>query len=289
VARATTGGIPIGILCVAAGLGGVTLLRPHVALTMFSGIALAGLVSRSRKGTGFSGVLRIVLFGVLFVVGAFLAASTSQFFGVDSLNTETVNQTLANAEGRTSEAGSSFTPINVGGNPALFPIAAATVLYRPFPFEVSNPVAAATALEGVFLMWMTWTARRRLRSLFRSMRRYPFVAYCVGISITFIYAFSSFSNFGILARQRCQVLPFFLALLCLPEWNREGVISVEEAVKQRDEVPELPPEEAPDPYADVPVAPDPYAGTVKAPNASSPDPYRRFQLDWDPYARFRDD
>jgi hypothetical protein len=288
VARATTGGIPIGVLCVAAGLGGITTLRPHVALTMFCGMALAGLVSRSRKGSGGSGVLRILLFGVLFAVGLFLAASTEQFFGVGSLNTETVNQTLANAEGRTSEAGSSFTPVNVSGNPALFPLAVVTVIYRPFPFEVSNFVAAASAMEGVFLLWITVKAGRRLRSIPRYMRRSPFIAYSVGITFTFIYAFSAFSNFGILARQRCQVLPFFLALLCLPEWGREGVISVDEAVRARDAVPDIGVESAPDPYADAAPSVDPYAGTATAAPAPAVDPYDRFDPAWDPYARFRD-
>jgi hypothetical protein len=289
VVRVTTGGIPTGLVCVAAGLGGVTLLRPHVALTMFCGMALAGLVSRSRKGSGVSGVLRIGLFGVLFLVGLFLASSTEQFFGVQSLNTETVNQTLAEAEGRTSEAGSSFTPVNVSNNPALFPLAVGTVLFRPFPFEVSNVVAGASALEGVFLLWLSAKSWRRLRSVPRYMRRAPFIAYCVGIAFTFIYAFSAFSNFGILARQRCQVLPFFLALLCLPEWGREGVISVDEAVRARDAVPDFSAESAPDPYAAAAPDVDPYAGTATAAPAAPADPYDRFDPGWDPYARFRDD
>jgi hypothetical protein len=35
----------------------------------------------------------------------------------------------------------------------------------------------------------------------------------------FIYGFSSFANFGILTRQRVQVLPFVVVLLCLPKWE----------------------------------------------------------------------
>ena len=96
------------------------------------------------------------------------------------------------------------------------------------------------------------------------------------VLVAAVYAFSAFSNFGILARQRCQVLPFFLVLLCLPEWRREGVISVEEALAGRDAQPDTPfPQEGADPYA----APagrldpsDPYAGV-----AFSEDPYRRFR------------
>ena len=285
VARVTTGDIPGGLLLFALGLVGVAMLRPHVALTIFAGVALAGLVGKSRKPGGKSGILRIVLFGALFVLFIALASSTAEFFGVQSLNQETVNQTLADAEGRTSEAGSTFTPVRMSSNPLLTPFAFATVLYRPFPFEVSNGVAGVSALEGVFLVVLTFKSLRRLRSIPRSMRNQPYIAYCIGIMFTFVYAFSAFSNFGILARQRCQVLPFFLALLCLPEWSREGVISAEEAVAGRD-APAGPVTEPPtpsDPY-------DPLPSSGAAPEPPAPiDPYAGLQTDVDPYRRFRRD
>ncbi len=275
VARVTNGHLAFGSLTFALGLTGLTMLRPHVSLTVFAGVALAGFVGKSRRPGGASGILRIGLFGVLLVMAVFLASSTESFFGVESLNQETVNQVLREAEGQTSEAGSSFAPVNMTTNPALAPLAFATVFYRPFPFEASSVVAAASALEGVFLIWLTWASRSRLRSMFRSMRRQPYIAFCVGIVFTFVYAFSAFSNFGILARQRCQVLPFFLALLCLPEWRREGIIEVEEAVAGRDTAPTI--EEAP--------APDPYGGDHEV-HGPPPDPYDRFVDDRDPYSRF---
>jgi hypothetical protein len=69
-------------------------------------------------------------------------------------------------------------------------------------------------------MWLTWRSRRRLLNLPRSMRERPYVAYCVGYMFVFVFAFSAFSNFGILARQRAQVMPAFLVLLCIPERRR---------------------------------------------------------------------
>lgn len=278
VARVTTGKIVSGIVWFVSGLVGITLLRPHVALTMFAGVTLAGLVGKSRKPGGGAGLLRIALFGALFVMFIALASSTSQFFGVDSLNSETVNDTLADAEGRTSEAGSTFTPIDVSNNPAMLPVAFVTVLYRPLPIEATSGVAAASALEGVLLLYLTAKSFRRLLSLPRSMRRYPYIAYCVGILFTFVYAFSAFSNFGILARQRCQVLPFFLALLCLPEWNREGVITTEEAIRGRD---------AASPQAPEIVTADPYSGWATDPDPQDGDPY--LGPDPDPYSRFREE
>ena len=274
VALVLTHKIPKGVLLVALGMVGVTFLRPHVAITMFCGIALAAAVGKSQRPSGKTPILRLVLFGALFVSGIALASSAASFFGVESLNQETINKTLNEAEGRTSEAGSSFAPVSVTSNPANAPLAAVTVLFRPLPFEAGSAVAAATALEGVFLIWLTWSSRRRLRSLGRSMRNQPYIAYCVGILGTFIYAFSAFSNFGILARQRCQVIPFYLALLCLPEWEPRQ-ISIDEALAGRDAPP-----------------PDPAESDSSSPVAGEeepPAPYAEGDRDLDPYERFRDD
>ena len=170
-------------------------------------------------------------------------------------------------------------------NPANTPLAFMTVMYRPFPIEAGNVVGLASSMEGVFLMVLTFQSRKRLRWIFRGMRRRPYVAYCVGIMWTFVFAFSSFSNFGILARQRCQVLPFFLALLCLPQWSREGTLSVEEAVAARDTAP---PELDPDaplpsgPYDDTPLV------DQREVRAADRDPYADADFDWDPYRRFHD-
>ena len=281
VARVLTGSVLGGVLLFSAGLLGVSTLRPHVALTMFCGVALAAAVGKSSKPGVKASSLRLILFGSLLVVGLALASSTASFFGVERLDLETVNATLNSAEGRTSEAGSSFTPVTMS-NPANAPLAIVTVLFRPFPFEASSPVSAASALEGVFLMVLTWRARKRLRGLGRSMRRQPYVAYCMGITLTFIFAFSAFSNFGILARQRCQVLPFFLALLCIPVWQREGVVTIDEALAGRVESGETQRvDDVRSPYADA--TPDPR----RADTAADRDPYagdRRY----DPYERFRE-
>ena len=279
VARVVTGSIAPGVALFFAGLGGVTLLRPHVALTMFSGVALAAAVGKSQRPGAKSGVLRLILFGSLVVVGVTLASSTASFFGAERLDLETGNKILSAAEGQTAEAGSAFSPVRMS-NPLNTPLAIATVLFRPFPFEAGSAIALASSFEGVFLVVLTFRSRSRLKAIPRFMRRTPYVAYCFGTMMTFIFAFSSFSNFGILSRQRTQVLPFFLALICIPEWNREGTLSAEEALVARDEpVPDSPaaePSDLRDP--EVPMSGGPAA----------PDPYKAFEDDRDPYARFRD-
>jgi hypothetical protein len=220
IARVLTRNIVSGLLLFALGLLGVTMLRPHIALTMFCGLILAAAVAKTKRRGGFAPFLRIIVLGALFVVGIVLVARTSSFFGVSSLNTETVNSTLAAASGQTAEGGSAFTPIKFSpANPVSWVGATVTVLFRPLPFEAHNVTALAASAESVFLIYLMWTRRKRLRSIWREMRLHPYVAYSVGVTFTFIFAFSAFSNFGILSRERTQVMPFFLVLLCLPEYQ----------------------------------------------------------------------
>jgi hypothetical protein len=50
----------------------------------------------------------------------------------------------------------------------------------------------------------------------RSMRTIPYVAFALVYSAGFIIAFSSIANFGILVRQRVQLLPLYVVLLSIP-------------------------------------------------------------------------
>lgn len=55
---------------------------------------------------------------------------------------------------------------------------------------------------------------RRLGN-FLPRRRAPYLAFVATYRLLFIIAFSNFGNFGILARQRAQLLPFVLVLLAI--------------------------------------------------------------------------
>jgi hypothetical protein len=48
------------------------------------------------------------------------------------------------------------------------------------------------------------------------LRSRPYVAFALTFVLVFVAAFGVISNFGILARQRTQVLPFVFVLLSLP-------------------------------------------------------------------------
>ena len=62
------------------------------------------------------------------------------------------------------------------------------------------------------------------------VRRQPYVVTAITFVAVFIFGFSSFANFGLLVRQRSQVLPFFLVILAVPtaDWRTSHPARAEE-------------------------------------------------------------
>ena len=85
-------------------------------------------------------------------------------------------------------------------------------MFRPFPWEAHNAQALASALEGAFLGGLFVLSRRRLYGVPAALRASPYVVFAVVYAVLFAVAFSSFSNLGILARERVQMLPFLVVL-----------------------------------------------------------------------------
>jgi hypothetical protein len=139
---------------------------------------------------------------------------------LSSFNRESIVQTLTDASTQTSQGGSQFDPVVVS-SPLQFPLATVTVLYRPFPFETGSPQEFLTALEGVVLAALSIGVVRRSGTILRASRDHPYLMYCLGALLVFIIAFSGFSNFGILARQRTVIQPLFLVFIALPKDLRD--------------------------------------------------------------------
>ena len=95
-------------------------------------------------------------------------------------------------------------------------MAAVTVLFRPFVFEVHNLQSLMAAIEGTMLMLLCLLRIRWASTALRSLRKQPFVVFCLVYCGLFIVAFSGFANFGLLARERVQLYPLFLVLFSIP-------------------------------------------------------------------------
>jgi hypothetical protein len=221
------GGRLRGLLWLTLGIWGAAVVRPHVALIVGAGLAAAapivllrgGAAERPRRGR---------LGGAVLIIGMLLAGSTligvtEKFFGLKSLNNETAQEQLDEVTRRSGKSGSTFTAVSSSG-PAGFALSGITVLFRPFPFEVRNAQAVVTGFEGVVLMGFCVVSARRFVRLPVEIVRKPYMAFAIVYTFAFIFAFSSIVNFGILARQRSQLLPVLFVLLCLPRERQSELV-----------------------------------------------------------------
>jgi hypothetical protein len=125
-----------------------------------------------------------------------------------------VDQVFSETFERTSTGSSEFAlrPVE---SPAGFGHALITVPFRPFPNEAHNPRALLASFEGL-LLGLVILSLRRMESPFGSLLRRPHVVFSAAFSAGFIVAFSNVGNFGTRTRQRAQLIPLVVVILCLP-------------------------------------------------------------------------
>jgi hypothetical protein len=94
----------------------------------------------------------------------------------------------------------------------LLPKAIIVTLYRPFLWEVKSPIMLFSALEGVFIFYLTLQYIFSL--LFKKGTSNPFVPFAILFSIVFAFAVGVTSNnFGTLARYKIPMLPFLVCAI----------------------------------------------------------------------------
>jgi hypothetical protein len=206
--------LPRGLTYTLAGLGATLLVRPHVALLLLGSILVAYLF-RSSSGDPLRLVSKIAGVVVLLTVSAVLASQTTEYFNVESLGADAIGQVTEGTVEQTSQGGSSFTPARVR-TPLDYPLASVTVVLRPFPLEATSMAMVLTSLESIVLLAILVVGFRRISGLGKLLRRRSYLVFSAAFVITFIWAFSAIGNFGILARQRTQVIPFVLLFAALP-------------------------------------------------------------------------
>jgi hypothetical protein len=206
------GGYPI----LALGLAGTALARPHITVILIAGVVFGYLLRpRPDNASVLTPVYKAAGLAVMAILVFLVVGQAERFLGVDNFDQESVEQVIEGTSARTDEGGSTFEAQGVH-SPKDFPLAAVTVLFRPFPTEAHNAQALAASLEGMFLLLLIIKTRRRFLTLPRLIRRRPYIAFALVYLLLFVYAFSNFSNFGIMTRQRVQVFPLMLVLLALP-------------------------------------------------------------------------
>jgi hypothetical protein len=215
-ARVLNGHVFKGLAIAALGYGMDLMVRPHVVA--LAGLALAaGYLVRKPRGDlrELAPVAKALSSLVLLAVAFFLVRQSNTFLRESGLSPNNLNSTLNSLSASTATGGSSFAP-SAATTWRRLPAAVITVLFRPLPQDAHNFQGILAALEGTFLLSLTVLRIRWIFAAVRSVRRQPYVALAIVFTGLFVIAFSSFSNFGLLVRERSSVLPFFLVLLSVP-------------------------------------------------------------------------
>jgi hypothetical protein len=226
VARLFTGRALRGLALLVAGALLGAIVRPHVAGLVAIGAACGLLFLRPGRAWARLGpVLKWAGVGVVAVLAAVLIVQTQSFLGSslgDDASVTSVGGVVSELEdvaGRADTGGSEFDPVIVR-SPVQVPEAVVTVLFRPFLFEAGNAQGLVAALESTLLLVLVLWRWRWIWAAITSMRRQAYVAFAAAYTGMFVIVFASFPNFGLLARERVQVLPLFLVLLCVPPRSR---------------------------------------------------------------------
>jgi hypothetical protein len=233
-ARLLSGRTWRGVLIVGLGMWMAALVRPHMAALVGVALAMGYLLRRPRQELRqLAPIVKGLSMAVIAVVAAVAVVQAERFLSDAGVET---NRGLSGAQNslvtRTSTGGSYFPP-SILQSPAHAPNAVLTVLFRPLPHEAHNTQAFLSALENSFLLLFMLVRIPWGFAALRSMRRQPYLAYALAYTVMFIVAFSSFANFGLLVRERVQVLPFVIALFCVPPKPMEQVRAAADAPGRR--------------------------------------------------------
>lgn len=112
---------------------------------------------------------------------------------------------------------------------AKTPAAINVSLFRPYLWEVRNPLMLLSAFESLILILLTLYAVMRKRLLFFKALSDPTVIFCLVFSLTFAFAVGvSTFNFGTLARYKIPLLPFYVLAMgiILNYSNKERKLAV---------------------------------------------------------------
>jgi hypothetical protein len=215
-ARALSGVVGRGLVATGFGFWLMAFVRPHVAGMMAIALGIAYLIQRREPSSNvlrpimrFAGAFAVILLALV------LVQQSAEYLNIGELNAGGVVAELEQTAERSAKGGSEFEPTIVR-SPAQLPEATATVLFRPFPFEANNAQAMLASLESLFLLALSLLRYRWIWHALKRLRVRPYIAFAAVYTGVFIVAFASFPNFGLLARERVQVLPFYLLFLSIP-------------------------------------------------------------------------
>lgn len=209
-------GVIKGWLYLCTGMGVVLLVRPHVAL-LVGLLSLTALLASVLKTS--TKVARTGLFpAAIGIVGVALAIPSlspllQAYLGLEEeVSREAIEDVIDRRGVLSARGASTFTAMRVD-SPTDIAVALPSVLLRPYPWEARGVFQLAASLEGVLLALLFGSAVLRRGFAWSGLRGNPLLLGACAYVVASVVAFSSIGNFGLLTRQRAQVIPFVLLIV----------------------------------------------------------------------------
>jgi len=204
-----------GILVALPGAWLTYVVRAHLLGLAFLALAFAYVFGRQRvAATSKSSLAKPIGIVIVVLLAAFGVTQGAKRLHISSLTPSAIQTELQATSVSTTQEGSAF-QTNVSLSPLHLPQDAATVLLRPFPWEVQSKNQILASLEGLGLAAFILIRRRSVALSLRKLREVPFLFYAWILTLLFVLLFQAFGNFGLLVRERSIVLPALYLLLAL--------------------------------------------------------------------------
>jgi hypothetical protein len=203
-----------GVVLMALGLGLAMVIRPHEALLFVGAFGVAFLFRRSVQGRPYQTTGKLIGIGVIVIVGVFLAARTSNYLHISSLNTSSVTHILDRTKQGNQQSGSA----TLAGSTSVtgWPKNAYIVLFDPLPFQAHSTTERLASAENTLLLILLLFSLGRLGRLLRHLPSNPYALMCLLYSVVFLFIFANLGNLGLIDRERVLMLPLLFTLFCGP-------------------------------------------------------------------------
>lgn len=168
-----------------------------------------------------------ILIGVVCISGYLLLVSLKSSLGMYSLDTVMERAVIVQRDLKQDYYGGSAR-FDIGDFDATFssmlskaPAAINATLFRPFLWEVKNPVMAFAAIENTYILFLTLFLIFKLKivNIFLLIRKHSLLSFSLIFSVFFAFSVGiATANFGALVRYKIPLIPFYIGSLFILKW-----------------------------------------------------------------------
>jgi hypothetical protein len=210
-------------------------LKAYIAMALLVAVAFYAILALKAKIRNKAlrvlavPALAAIIFGIAFIAMSQIGQSLQRYSLENIVETAQTYQgyhTRTSTDQRRGNAVRTGSAYNLGeinyNNPlsivSKVPAAVNVTFFRPYVWEVSNPVMLLSALESLIIMIFTIKVIRRtgIGRFFKVLVTYKEVLFCITFALIFGFAvgFTTY-NFGSLVRYKAPCIPFLLIALVL--------------------------------------------------------------------------